>query len=477
MISKKGYTLLVILVLLISTSLAASSALLKSVTVDEFALLPAGLRIIENQTFDVDSGVPPLPKVLIALPAYFNGIQTPQLENGTEIPSVWELGKQFARQYHADYHAIYLQARSISIFALFATLLLSSFLAKNLYGNTGGILALLFASFSPTLLAHGRLATTDIYLTAAVVLSLFVFDIFLRKQSPLNSILLGLTIGLAILCKFTGLLLILFLPIAGVIIFFMQKRGNSINDPEITISKSTLIYGFISLVTVLLAINAGYIFQQTLRPLSSFLFQSDLLQLLKNLTPGWLPMPVPAQFILGIDTQLAETRQVIYETYLLGKFSPRGFWHYYIICLLVKLPIPFLLCMTLATILKPKITQREIPLPCWLSGLPLLHSSPLPGIKTSESAICSFSFRLRRYGSVGLNIFFPERFRKNLMSLCFSRQLLPFAVPLCLRQPSISGPITFLISTCLQAGLKTAINTCWTRILTGGKILLDLKHS
>ena len=51
--------------------------------------------------------------------------------------------------------------------------------ARRIYGPTAGLIALVFTAFSPNLLAHGSLVTTDIYLTAAVVGFLLCCDRFL----------------------------------------------------------------------------------------------------------------------------------------------------------------------------------------------------------------------------------------------------------------------------------------------------------
>ncbi len=357
--SNGSIRLLFVLILLINICLSVSSAFHKSVTVDEFSLLPSGLAILDNGAFQIDAGVPPLAKALMAMPVFFSTSGYTMPDPDRESVSGWELGGKFAVANYANYHAYFLRARIMSMVMLVLICLAGFSLASRLYGPWGGLVAAVFICFSPNLLAHGRLATTDIYLAAAVLGILLSFDMFFKEPSWPHALLLGFMLGIANLCKFTGILFFIILPVVVVLIFAAQKKGIGQANKYPTITRTSVWMTIVAVFFALFIINGGFLFKETLRSLGAFQFKGDFLLLLQKILPSWLPVPVPAQYILGLDAQLTEKG---YDAYLLGTFNDTGFWYYYLIGFLVKLPLPLLILPVLAFATAPGISQREIPL-------------------------------------------------------------------------------------------------------------------
>jgi hypothetical protein len=98
-------------------------------------------------------------------------------------------------------------------------------------------------------------------------------------------------------------------------------------------------------------INMGYLFDGSLRPLKDYQFISGTLtgqEVAKGKTMvgnrfadswmGCIPVPLPAEFVQGIDTQKLDFERGI-ESYARGVWSDRGWWWYYGYGLLLREPL------------------------------------------------------------------------------------------------------------------------------------------
>ncbi|PYY17782.1 MAG: phospholipid carrier-dependent glycosyltransferase, partial [Acidobacteria bacterium] len=61
-----------------------------------------------------------------------------------------------------------------------------------------GIVAMLLCAAEPTMIAHADLVTTDMGVSAGLVLAVFLLDRYLRKRTPVNLVLAGFGVGLAL---------------------------------------------------------------------------------------------------------------------------------------------------------------------------------------------------------------------------------------------------------------------------------------
>ena len=217
-----------------------------------------------------------------------------------------------------------------------------------------------FVSFCPSLLAHGALATPDIYLTAGMIGALWAFDWLLRKPGWAPALALGFAMGAASLCKFTGLLLFGILPAVALGLYAWQPVGRrAAESAPWAFSRRTWLWGACAVAFGIVVINAGYLFDGSLTLLGRYPFQTKPFQSLQNLLPGWLPVPLPYYYFLGWDVQLGEEH---YLSYLLGQLREGGFPHYYVVGLLVKTPCPILALATLAWLCGGLPTRREVPM-------------------------------------------------------------------------------------------------------------------
>jgi hypothetical protein len=337
---------------------AASSSHNKSVTVDEYAYLPAGLAILRTGTFDFNEVVPPLAKVLVAAPLLFTDVSL-DLTRPATCREAWHCGKKFEIENAASFHTWFRIARTVPLIALLTVLLICWGFSRSLYGPGGGLISLLFACLSPNLLAHGRLVTTDIFLTAAVLGSLWAFDSFARRPAFRNAFGLGLTVGAAILFKFSGLLLLGLYPLIALGSWLRSRGRVGEENPSESSGRRILTWGCFAFALACFVVNCGYLFEGSFTLLGHFEFTSPLFRSLLSVAPSWLPVPFPYHFFHGLDAQLAEQSR---NAYLLGEFSPTGFLSYYAVGFLVKTPIPTLALAGLALASRRQILPREWPM-------------------------------------------------------------------------------------------------------------------
>src|SRR5262249_23190508 len=114
------------------------------------------------------------------------------------------------------------------------------------------------------------------------------------------------------------------------------------------------------LMIALNVLNLGYGFEDSCRKLDSFQFISrtlggrDAHEIPGNQFRGtWLgsmPVPVPANFLLGIDQQRYDFEKGKWS-YLNGEQKMGGWWYYYLYALGVKTPVGTLAIFVLATLL------------------------------------------------------------------------------------------------------------------------------
>lgn len=346
-------------ILATSLVLAATSALRTSVTVDEYAFLPSGLAILKDGAFQIESGTAPLPRYAAALPLWLTGSGHLDLRPMGDQRSVWLLGRVFLEQNLVNYHVLFLMARLVSLAVFALTCWLAGRFARSLYGNPGGLIALTAAAFSPNLLAHGRLVTTDIHLAAAMIGTIWALDAWLRQPNSKSAALLGSAIGLATLSKFTGVLLFGAIPAVVVTMACLTRFQLLAPDKHISWSRRTWISLACALAVAVIVIHLGYGGNRPLTALRDFEFQSPLFQRLQRLFPGGLPVPLPYYFVEGFDSQLHETG---YVAYLMGQFNQSGFWHYYLVAFLVKSAPAGLLLVVVAAVLRPRLMLREVPM-------------------------------------------------------------------------------------------------------------------
>lgn len=330
--------------------LGASTLVRKSVTWDEYAYVPGGLAILETGRFDAGRTEAPLSKVLVALPVLATDARLDRAALERETAS-FGLGRAFLERNRAVYPGAVELARLPALAALLVLVLVGGRLARRRSGPVAGLAAMALAGTTPDLLAHGTLATQDVFVTAGILAALLALDRFLESPTGARALVLGLALGVAPLLKLSGLLLWPLVPLAAAAVWLARRRDASAPRP----SWAGLA---LALLVAVLVLDAGYLFDGVLGPLGRVGLGSPVLRGLQRALPARLPLPVPEPFVTGLDQQLGDRA----PAWLLGELRTGGsFPHYYLVALLVKTPLP-LLAVGLAAAALARRSARDLPL-------------------------------------------------------------------------------------------------------------------
>ncbi|MBA7678501.1 hypothetical protein ES703_86777 [subsurface metagenome] len=248
--------------------------------------------------------------------------------------------------------------------------------SKELYGQQAGLLALFLYSFSPNILAHSRLITSDLVLACFSFIAVYYFWLFIKEPTRKGLLLSGATLGLALLSKYSAILLFPIYFLIGIAVLFSKmKIKSSLKVPleSLFIKKSGLrrTYTLIVLIIMIfvvsvLVLNLGYGFKGTFKSLSSFNFKSHFFSRWQgNSFFATFVAPVPSPYLRGIDLQGVKSQQV-HGSFLAGKHSVTGWWYYYLSAFLIKTPIPFLIFLLLTLCFLKRIRHRLAVFECFL---------------------------------------------------------------------------------------------------------------
>ncbi len=189
--------------LLLTTGvLAVTSLRTDSVTWDETSHLTAGMSYIRTGDYRLAPDHPPLAKLWAALPVHLfvNHRWPPLTGEPWREANVFAVGRGWLFTMN-DPQVLIVPARIMIVVLLLATNVATYALARRLFGRTAGLLALTLAAFSPTLLAHGRLVTTDLPITLLTCLTLLSLAAVLRRPTALRLLAAAASLAAASVTK------------------------------------------------------------------------------------------------------------------------------------------------------------------------------------------------------------------------------------------------------------------------------------
>jgi hypothetical protein len=216
--------LLAIVLLLTMFAQMMGSARLKSATYDEQTYYARGYAFLKTGDMRLRLRHPLLTNLVSAAPLLLlRDLELPTDHRAWANADFHEFSAQFVWHYNAA------QADRIVFLSRWPMMLLTLLLAalvyrwaSELYGPKAGILALVLSAADPNLIAHGRLANTDIGATASILGATYAFWRYQRRPSRRGLALAGITLGLAQTTRFTALLLG---PVFGLLLLLEAWRA------------------------------------------------------------------------------------------------------------------------------------------------------------------------------------------------------------------------------------------------------------
>ncbi|HEY1804273.1 MAG TPA: glycosyltransferase family 39 protein [Terracidiphilus sp.] len=320
----------------------------ESLTFDEDDHMFAGYMMAHTGDYGLNPEHPPLAKLLAVLPLIGRHLYVPPLQGRNFKGEAYLDGRDWlAANDGASQHLVFQMRLAVGLLAL-AFSLVVFFAAREWFGPATGLVALAIFSFDPNILAHSALVTTDIAVSLFFLASILAFYRYVKKPSALRMLAAGVTAGLLLASKHSGILLAPMLLLLIVWEIAFAPRG--------TRRQLSLRLGgaFAVIVVVGVAVLwAFYGFRYAARP-AGLALNPSLAEYVKRLSPfdtsailtaARLHL-LPESYLMG----LADVKHMaeFYPTFLFGKVYPHGQWIYFPAVILIKSTLGLLAMVALA---------------------------------------------------------------------------------------------------------------------------------
>ena len=228
----------------------------KSITVDEYVLIPAGYYHLTEGDYRPVSEHPPVAKVIAAAPLMLLNTSGPRLDGG---PNDYE---RFMDTFDEFWRANSRQLERLSFWARVPAVILTVLLgalvfafARKYWGARAALFAVALYTLEPTVLAHGRVVQTDV--PSALALLLFSVAAYEYAKSPSlrRAIYVGLALGFAAATKFS---MVALAPVVclGLVALFALARRRGLMRAGVVGQACALA------LAAIFAVNAAYLFQR-----------------------------------------------------------------------------------------------------------------------------------------------------------------------------------------------------------------------
>jgi hypothetical protein len=314
---------------------------------DEPCHIAAAIEFLDKGTYTLDPVHPPLVRIAIGIPLYLAGARfpdwpatDPRIRNYNEVGnSIIDGGGHYLRNLSL--------ARSATLPFFGLAVILVFLWTRREFGEFTGVMAAVFFTTLPIVLAFSGVAYTDLPAGCMQFAALFAFTTWLQKPALRSSLLLGLVTGLAFLAKLTTLL---FLPAAATAIVLSKwliERRTAQTEARNFDGKTGWPGNLgIALAAAVIVIWAGYGFsvghireamQISPQSMPSFQhFPGPVRTFARTIVQKDFLLPAPA-LVSGVATAWALNKSAP-AAYLLGKVKHGGWWYFFLVGVGVKTP-------------------------------------------------------------------------------------------------------------------------------------------
>ncbi len=319
-------------ILAIVGTLEVRSARDETQTWDEGIHISAGYSYWKLGDFSWNVEHPPLVKMASTLPLVWMGLTAePNGADGKRKDQV-RYGVDFLYKNRRDADSILFAARSANILL---TLLFAAAVAwwtRRRYGPWAGLAAAALCAFDPNLMAHGRYVTTDFPVTVFFFFACVLWVEYLEQGSSRRLLTAAAAIGLALITKFSAVLLLPSLVILYAACWIRRPK-------EFPVRRALVAAGTV-IATVGLMVAVVY-WPETVRCWRTKVPQMSTLAVRGNPTGEILyylgrKLHLPAHaYLYGLNA-VADHNAGGHSSYLLGMRSETGWWYYFPVVFAVK---------------------------------------------------------------------------------------------------------------------------------------------
>jgi hypothetical protein len=352
--------LLVLLAAFVTACLGSISYM--SSTEDEPRHLIRGIMLLETGDYRLNRHHPPFANVMNALPLLFIG----DLRLPSTRSEAWEradtegLAKTLyslnGDHRHVTAHILN-PARFVTVAFAAMTLAILFIVIKSDWGIVAASTFLFLCTLEPNMIAHSSLVTTDAWVALLIFATTYALYRYAKtlKKSHLGAFLILSFISL--LTKYSSI------PVAFlwlVLLAVIRIKNTSAAYPFMKrfIHAARLSLGVAFTWTLLLSAAYGFRFKPMAEISHADAARTEVhLQKIAAVTDGnvwltkalqngyrYLPLPFP-EYILGFFGNVVIHDTYGHQSYLFGMRSIKGWWYYFPLAMLVKMPVPILVAI------------------------------------------------------------------------------------------------------------------------------------
>jgi dolichyl-phosphate-mannose-protein mannosyltransferase len=350
------------ILLAIFTAAAAYSLTQDSATFDEGTHLGAGYAILDRHDFRLNPDHPPLSRVWAALPVWLSGMRKPDYNatswrgwnadpNEPYRTGASQEGFGFALingppedPARLDPMQVLVPARLMILVPGILLGLLVYRWAREIWGRGGALTALFFFCLSPSMLAHTRLVTTDMFASLGFTATFYAFWRFCGSPGWKWALLTGLALGGALLSKYSSVALV---PILGLLGLAWAAEGSG--EPGAAARRLRMAAGalVLALAVAFACIWAGYGFRYAASPEPDYRINWSYLRLKegawKNLIDAARAAHLaPEAALYSVASLPGGSKR---NSFLNGRISDSGWWYYLPEAFLLKTPPALLILL------------------------------------------------------------------------------------------------------------------------------------
>jgi hypothetical protein len=221
--------------------------------------------------------------------------------------------------------------------------------ASELFDRRSAIVVFLLYLICPNFLAHGIFVSSDIYACLFITAAFYYLWKFCNTGQFRSFLWMSVAVALGQISKFSLFHLFILVPLTFIIFYFCNRQED---NRRFNLSK-TAGYILLFLFVNWIIISASHLFFQVFLPIKEYSFRTDafrsLQQFIAAVAPGF-PVPLPSSYINSMDAAMyfdslggGEPGSLNGPSFILGKSARDGFWYYYFVVILFKVPIATLL--------------------------------------------------------------------------------------------------------------------------------------
>ncbi|MBI4448764.1 glycosyltransferase family 39 protein [Candidatus Woesearchaeota archaeon] len=314
MSNKQAYIVLAILaIIFVLLSLLASSQ--KGLTNDEIVHITAGYSYWKTFDFRLNTEHPPLIKLVAGAPLFLLDANLPLNDEHWVSNKEWQYAAKFFFLYNDNASQLLSWARVPMVLVALLGLLYVFWYAQAVYGNAAALLASTLYAFSPSLVGHAPLVTTDVGVMVFSFITVYYLRRFCEHRTRKYLVAAGIGFGLALASKYSAIYLIPTL-------FFLAVGYEWCVRENKQFYKLKSFWSLCVWMGVIISIGLAVV----------------------AFTYGIKELP---KFAIGLGRVIYHG-ETGHRAFLLGDYSENGWLHYFLVAFLVKEPIALTIFLLLA---------------------------------------------------------------------------------------------------------------------------------